>query len=294
MTVDVDTLSLDDIRKLAEAEAITASTTVDPVVDPPAAIDPVVDPPVTEGPFKFERTIDLGDGAGVQIFRGKGATREEAHEDLIDRLSEAQKHATKKIREQEAKLKTTPVEKTFTPEEESTYSHELMNTPTKGFKKLSREVMGVDPDELKEVIARDKQRRAKEDAEKIGNDFVASHPEYADTKENGDKIRELLTFRNDFSLQSFEKAYQYLNKSGLLEVKGEEASVEQKADEAEQQRIVAEANKLLLSQRTKRVSGLSTQRRVAVVPPAAPTEDDMYKMPLEELRKLANLQLAAH
>lgn len=301
MTVDVDAISMDELRKLAEAEALTASTkTPEQIAAEQQAADDAaeaerlaLETASDKGPFKFERTIDLGDGAGVQIFRGKGATREEAHEDLIDQLSEAQKHATKKIRDLSAAVKTAPVEKTFTPEEESVYSHELMNKPTEGFKKLFREMTGLDIEKFKTVQARTEKFLEAQSRKQVSDAFVAAHPDYVDNERNGKKLNKWLTLQNDFSLESFEKAYQDLHESGLLEVKGEEASDEQKKADAEAQRIAAAAE-AASSQRTRRVSGLSTQRRVAVVPPAAPTEDEMYKMPLEKLRELANLQLAAH
>jgi len=47
------------------------------------------------------------------------------------------------------------------------------------------------------------------------------------------------------------------------------------------------------SQRTKRSSGLSTQRHSVVPTATEPTEDEAYRMPLEQLRDLANAQLAS-
>src|SRR5579862_1314365 len=93
-----ETASMEDLRKAAEAEAAKASTnTTTEVVDEHAAeTTEVVDEPKT---FFAERTIDLGDGAGVQVFRGKGASREEALEDMGDKLADAQRHATAKIRD---------------------------------------------------------------------------------------------------------------------------------------------------------------------------------------------------
>jgi hypothetical protein len=45
------------------------------------------------------------------------------------------------------------------------------------------------------------------------------------------------------------------------------------------------------SQRTKRSSGLSTQRHSVVPAVAEPTEDELYEMPLDKLRALANQAL---
>lgn len=287
--IDPELMSMDDLRKAAEAEAIKSSTTpVVPEVTPVVPVTPIEAPKT----FFSERTIDLGDGAGVQVFKGKGDTREAALEDLSDRLVDAQRNATKKIRDLNAAAKVQPVEKTFTPEDESLYSAELLKTPTQAFKKLFKEVTGVDVEEFKTVTAREKAFQASQERKRAGDAFVAAHPEFEDTPRNGKLINKWLTLHNDFSSESFEKAYQDLNESGLLDVKGEEASAEQKAAEAEKQRIAAEA-KELSSQRTRKASGLSTQRKTVVPTPAAPTEDDLYSMDLVQLRKLANQQLAS-
>ena len=42
----------------------------------------------------------------------------------------------------------------------------------------------------------------------------------------------------------------------------------------------------------RKASGLSTQRRTATPSPATPSEDELYTMPMDELRKLADQQLA--
>src|SRR5258708_4622409 len=95
------TMSMDDLRKAAEAEALKASTvpekeTVVLKEETPIEEEEVV---VAAKLFNAERTIDLGDGAGVQVFKGKGESREDALEDLSNKLADAQKHATQKIRE---------------------------------------------------------------------------------------------------------------------------------------------------------------------------------------------------
>lgn len=290
IALDPETISMDELRKLAEAEALAQSTT--PVLTT-ATVVPEKETPIAEvAPKTFfsERTIDLGDGAGVQVFKGKGESREAALEDLSDKLADAQKHATKKIRDLS---KAKPVEKTYTKDEESLYSAELIATPTTAFKKLFKDVTGVDVEEFKTVTAREKEFQAGQTRKAIGDRFVAAHPEFLDSARNAQRLNKAVTLQGDFSLENLEKAYQDLNESGLLEVKGEEASAEQKAAEAEAQRIAATATETS-SLRTRRASGLSTQRRTAVPVAAASSEEDMYALPLEELRKLANKQLSGH
>ena len=293
VTPDLDTISMDDLRKLAEEEAAKASTTT-PIVEEakPEEVKEVVKE-VVEQPKTFfsERTIDLGDGAGVQVFKGKGDTREAALEDLSDKLAEAQKNATKKIREQAEALKAKPVEKIYTADEESLYSAELLKAPTVAFKKLFKEVTGVDVEEFKTVTAREKAFQAGQEKKRIADNFVAINPDFADTERNGRLINKWCELHNDFSLEGLNKAYLDLNESGLLDVKGEEAGVEQV--EAKSVTGIPPKTEVIPPQRTKKASGLSTQRRTVVPVAAATSEEDMYALPLEELRKRANQQLAS-
>lgn len=301
MTVDVETISMDELRKLAEAEALATSTkTPEQLAAEQKAVDDAqveadrlaAEQEATKGPFRVERTIDLGDGAGVQVFRGKGASKEEANENLIDTLSEAQKNATRKIRELNAAVKVAPVEKKFTPEEESFYSQELINKPTEAFKKLFEQMTGIPIEKFKTVHARQEALLEAQSRKNISDQFVAAHPDYVDNDRNGKRVTKWLELHNDFTLEGFKKAYQDLNESGLLEVKDAEAGDEQKKAEAEAQRIAAAAE-AASSQRTRRASGLSTQRRSVVPVTPELTEEEMSALPLDEIRKRANLQLAA-
>lgn len=303
-TPNLETITMDELRKLADAEAIKQSTkTPEELEAEKKASDEAADAAEEEaarlqaeedaaakGPFFAERTVDLGDGAGVQVFKGKGGSREEALEDLSDKLADAQKHATKKIRELSAEKKTTPTP--ISKEQESLYSAELIATPTIAFKKLFKEVTGVDVEDFKTVTAREKAFQAGQERKSIADQFVINHPEFMDNDRNAQRLKKAVALQGEFSLDNLEKAYQDLTDSGLLEVKDEEASDEQKLAEAEAKRI-ADAAKVTSSQRTRKASGLSTQRRAAVTTPATPSEDDMYKMPLDELRRRANQQLAS-
>lgn len=296
-TIDPETISMDDLRKLAEEEAKKASTNtqddadVKPDTQSQDDADTQDDSQSDAQPKTFysERTIDLGDGAGVQVFKGKGDTREAALEDLTDKLAEAQRNATKKIRELNAKTK--PVEQKVSPEDEALYSAELLKTPTEAFKKLFKQVTGVDVEDFKTVTAREKAFQAGQEKKSAADAFVVGNPEYADTPRNGKLINKWCELHNDFSLNGLNKAYQDLSESGLLDAKGEEASVEQKDDKTITR--IAPKSEETSSQRTRKNSGLSTHRSTVSTKPAEPTEEDMYALPLEELRKRANQQLAA-
>lgn len=301
MAIDAETMSMDELRKAAEAEALAASKTPEQIeaekkaADEQAVVDKAEQERVaaeeaakkTPKTFYRERTIDLGDGAGVQVFKGKGATSEDALEDLTDRLAEAQRNATKKIRELNAKVKP---EVRATPEDDALLAAELLKAPSSALDNYFKS-KGFDIEETKKRNAEVAAEQETKKRQRIGNEFVASHPDFADTPHNANLINKWLALHNDFSSDSFEKAYQDLNESGLLDVKGEEASAEQKAADAEAQRIAAAA-KEASSLRTRKASGLSTQRRSAVPPPTEPTEAELYKMPMDELRRLANKQLA--
>jgi hypothetical protein len=282
---DPETASMNDLRLAAEAEALAASTNTAVVVDPPAA---VVVPPVVTGPFFAERSIDLGDGAGIQVFKGKGTSREEALENLSDSLAEAQTHATKKIRELS---KAKPVEQVVNKDDDALLAAQLLSTPSAALEKLFRDKYG-DPEEIKQAVAESKATKAAKARQSVAEQFVTATPDFLDNQRNGQLINKWLTLNNDFSLDGFKKAYTDLHESGLLQVKGVEAGDEQKKAEAEAQRI-ADAAEAASSQRTKRSSGISTQRKTAAPVAAEPSEEDMYALPLAEIRKRANQQLAA-
>src|ERR1700743_2577476 len=84
---------------------------------------------------KFQREIDLGDGSGKQVFKADSA------EELLDKLTEAQKNATIKIREQQFELKRakrahperidtpTAVKRDLTAQELLDISNELAKNP---------------------------------------------------------------------------------------------------------------------------------------------------------------------
>lgn len=304
--LDPETMSMDELRKLAEAEALAQSTKTPEQIaaeEEAARVATAATKTAEEqaaeeeaarveaaktGPFYAERSIDLGDGAGIQVFKGKGTTREEALENLSDELAKAQTNATRKIRELS---KAKPVEKVVSSDDEALYSAELLKTPTIAFKKLFKEVTGVDVEEFKTVTAREKAFQAAQQKRTIADQFTAAHPDYLDNDRNGKLINKWLTLHNDFSLDGFNKAYTDLAESGLLQVKDAEAGGEQKTAEAEAKRI-ADAAEAASSQRTKKSSGLSTHRGTTVTAPATPSEEDMYALPLDELRKRANQQLA--
>lgn len=290
--IDPETISMEDLRRLAEEEARKATTqpnqpAVKEEVVEPKKEEEVKQPEVTTTPkvFYAERSIDLGDGAGVQVFRGKGASREDALEQALDKLADAQRNATKKIREQAARLKA---QEGPTKEEESLLAAEIVTNPSK----VVKNILGIDPSDLKEVVAEAKQTRANKQKRAVGDEFVSKHPEFLDNERNGQRLFKAVTLFGEFTLENLEKAYQDLNESGLLEVKGEEAGHGQEEEKSEtriEQQAVVNPPRV-----TKKASGVSTHSKTVVPQSAEPSEDELYSMPLDEVRRRANKQLAGN
>jgi hypothetical protein len=233
--------------------------------------------------------IDLGGDAGMEVF--EASTTEE----LIDKIAEAKRHATKKIREQEAELNRLraeqPKEKEFTPDEEYAFSQELLAKPTAAFKKLFKTTTGYSIEEFataKERIDALVNGQQKSDAI---NSFLTTHSDYVDSDRNGLLMQKWMG--NNVSAESFEKAYQDLKQSGLLELKGEEAHVGQDSHQPSKTRIEDKSEEVVPPQQTRKASSISTRGRTApVIPSSQSSEDDPYSMPMEKLRELANRQLA--
>lgn len=255
--------------------------------------------------FMASREIDLGDGSGVQVYEAEGASKEEALEALSDKIAEAQKNATIKIRSQEAELRDLRAKnaerekpKEPTADEEYVLAQEFSKMPKATFRKMFEEVTGMKPEEFQTMKqAAEAYKTATSTTEAIST-FVAMHPDYEDTGEAGDKNGKLMRMklaelRLPVTSENLAKAYLHLKESGLLALKGEEADHVADGELAETTRIERPATPPA-QQRTKKVSTIGTQNRVTpVAPKAEPTEDEAYKMPLEELKRLANKQMAA-
>lgn len=290
---ELEAMSLEDLRKLAEVQAKEQSTTPsDPPADDPPVTDPPQDPPTDDPPakkFTAERSFDLEDGAGSQVFKGEGATREEALEDLSNKLIAAQKNASKRIKELKTTAPKTP-EPVLTKEQEALLAAELVSgKPTEVITKILK-AHGVDLEEVKETAAYVKAQKENSKKKSVADAFVAAHPDYLDNDKNGAKMNKWCELHNDFSLEGMNKAYQDLNESGLLQVKGEEAGQGQDKDKSGTR--IEEKTQVTPPPATKKASGLSTHRRTTVVTNNEPSEDELYSMPLDKLRALSNKVLA--
>lgn len=310
--VNLETMPLDELKKLALAEADKDATpAAEPVAPPvrdaagkfvaaPKDSDEVLDNSaevVEDEPEEFivRREIDLGDGSGVQVFSGRGATELDAVKDLNEKLFEAQRNASRTIRELQKKAPKveTPVEKTFSPDEEYVFK-QLGEKPSEQFKTLFKEVTGMDVAEFKTSQAAIKEFQKNQRSLQVQQDFVNTHPDYIGNEKNGVAIRDWVQEHNyaEFDANNLEKAYQDLKKRGILELKPDEASVTTEEERLEAERIAQAQRESTQSRSPKKSSTVSPRGGRAPVVKTEPSEDELYKMPLDQLRKLSNDQLA--
>jgi hypothetical protein len=255
------------------AEAEAAESAAAPQVDPPSADD---------GSVEIE--IDLGEGAGKEIFRASN------REELLELLVESKKHASKKIREQAEelrKLKVVTEEPTVSADEEFVYSQELMTNPTVAFKKLVEKSFGLPFADVKAALSASQQMTEKDRRNTVMQNFLTTHPEYEDSVKNAKLFQKWMG--NEFTTESFEKAYLDLKESGLLEVKAEEAHTGQEEPKAAATRIADKAEDKVPPQRTpiRTGSGISTRGRAPVPVKTKSPEEEARSMSEDELRLLA-------
>ena len=275
--IDPETMSLEDLRAAADAE-VAEDTNEDG--------KPVVEAEDEDAPVVYRREIDLGDGSGKQVFEA------ESMEALIDKLSDAQAHATRKIREQAAELK----KRTATPADDAAQaqaeadaewllSQEFTANPSATFAKLFEKVVGKPLTSFKTDLQRLSEFERAQSETTAAQAFVAKHADdYVPTPANGERLtRYLKTYKMDGTIENIEQAFKDLSESGLLETKSEKT---QGAENTNGSRIVT-----VVGHQRKVASGIST-RGTAKTRASEPTEEDIAKMSLDQLRELANKELA--
>lgn len=301
---EMEQLSLGDLRKLADEEQAPAP---EPEKQEAAATE---EEPET---FVASREIDLGDGAGVEVFEAEGETREAALEALADKIAEGKRNASAKIREQETRLReleaaskkaTAPKVAELSPDDEYIIAQELQKTPSKALRRWFKQVTGCEPEEIGPVkqgfdAFKDRQQSLEVSSAAVSA-FLAAHPDYEDDGKEGERntrlmrmqFKELGILWPPKSSDELTKAYLNLKESGLLILRGEGAHSDTTGNGEGKQRI-AEPEPTPTPQRTKKVTSIGTQNRVAATPVnTEPSEDDLYNMPLEKLRNLANRHAA--
>lgn len=280
-----ETMPLEELK----AAALAQEGTKEPEVKPAPAVADVELPkeeaeeePEQPEQFVYKKEIDLGDGSGVQVFSGTGATALEALEELTEKLAEAQRHATKKIHELNTRVKAedtrTAQQKT---DDEYVIAQRLQKEPSRAIR-----------DVVTEVIA--ERETAQQRSLAAQQSFVDAHPDYVADRDNGARLTaevQRLGF-NEFTETSLEKAYQSLKASGLLKIKAEEAGGTTEEEAKDPQRIVEAKVEATQPRSPRRASTVSTRGGGAPVIKTGPTEDELYSLPLDKLKQMANEQLA--
>lgn len=279
---DPETMPLEELMALASAAPETEE--VVEVVDQPrnpdgtfAAITPVVEPvaePVVTEPTSYSRTIDLGDGSGAQVFTA--ATKDE----LLDKLADAQKHATIKIRDQNRILKATPkvpVKKELTADEEYLLGQRFVSEPTKALKEALEAEFGMPFEEIKASTAQARQITQERVEIANANAWMKKNPDFHNNEANGVKIRQYINRFCDGGMtqENLDVAYSSLKDEGLLAPKPVVAPP-------------APVVPAVVAAPRARASSLSARISTVAAPPTTHTEADLYKMPLHELEALAN------
>lgn len=236
----------------------------------------------------YRRTIKGVDGGADEVFEADSV------EALVDKIADAKEHATRKIREQEKELKAKrEAERQFTQDEEFIYSQELLKNPTVAFKKLFKDVTGVDIETFKNTQQRSQALVDATDKQSAISTFLTTHPDYVDSEKNGKLMNKWMG--GVLTVESFNKAYDDLTASGLLDLKGNEAHAGQEQPKPKAERIAQPKVEEVTSQRTKKGSGVSTQSRPTAGPTnTEPSEDELYdpsKYSLDEIKRRANAQL---
>lgn len=260
---------------------------------------PAAEPPVEEEEVEFLDTqrIDLGDGSGVQVFVGRGASELEAAKDLNRQLVQAQENATRKIREQQVEIETRKKADAQSAADQDFVDSEEYKKDPRGY--MTRKIKeGV-------TTAISEQKASEQRHLQAQFDFVALHPEYVTDKVNATRLenefRRLYPDATEFTVTGLDKAFESLQRDGLLKLKEPEASgptnVEPPARVEEPPRIeepTKPAEPPAAPVRSPRkASSVSTGRSPAPVVKTGHTEDEMYTMPMDKLAELANRQLAS-
>ncbi len=299
---DFDNMSLEELRNLANAEASGETAQARDEQGRFVAGKPAEAQAEGEGEGEggqetvvYRREIDLGDGAGKEVFEAP------TMEELLDKIVEAKAHATRKIREQQAKLRE--VEQTReqnNADDEFVLSQELMSNPTAAIKKAFKQITGVDISEFKTVAERSQaleaaqaQQQETQRQEEASAGFMQAHPEYIANAANGKRlvrevnalIGEAKASGRDVDYASvLEQAYSSLVTDGMLQLKS--------GDAQEQPAQATPAATATPTRTPRRASSLASRAPVTNQSRTAePSEEDLYSMPLDQLRDLANRQM---
>jgi len=235
---------------------------------------------------KWSVTIDLEDGSGTQVFTDANKNG------LIAKLTKAQEHATRKIKELSRQVKESKKElsqpetkfepSTLTEEEKFLLGQELQTNPTGAVAKLIKATVGATPDEIREALSEGKKATAALRAQQEGAAFVGAHPEYVNSPANEQAMTKYLNENNlSFTRANLEIAFEDLMDAGLVSEKEKEQATPSR------ERIAP-----VRDEPRKRHVGLSTRQAIGNAgddeepKPKTLTVNDMLKMSPEERRRI--------
>jgi hypothetical protein len=229
----------------------------------------------------YQRKIDLGDGSGVQVFEGSSL------EELVDKLAKAQEHASRKIRELSVAKKEAiqAVEESdeLTDDEKFILSQQILKDPAKVIETfVERTINKRIAPKLKEV---DEIQRVQRET-RASEEFVQNTPDYYTSPKNGKRLLKWLeTEGKEATVENLQAAFADLNESGLLETKPAEKQDAESETEKPGARIVRQVETSVIKRKV--VGGLPAKRQAQVETKSPePTEEDLRKMPMDQLRQL--------
>lgn len=250
--------------------------------DTPQDTPPVVEEVTPTAPAEklvYQHVIDLEDGSGSQVFEA------DSMEELVKKLGDAQKHASKKIRELSLEKRAEKVVETApTDDQEWLVAQELTTKPTQTMKKLFEDMVGMPLDSFKTQIARVNAFEQAQREESEAQRFVAAHPEYITNERNANKLSRSLELQGlDKSFENIEKVYAELTADGLLAIK-EADSTPNTDDTVTPTSRIASSGARVVSVQGRAASGISSRRSAPpAVKPTEPTEAELYAMPYDKL-----------
>ena len=217
----------------------------------------ITEQPIVQVPPKVERKIDIGDGSGVQVFSG------ETEAEVLDKLTEAQKNATIKIRElsQAKKRELKPDKREPLPEFKPrvlsdidivTIQNEMATNPAQAFDKLFEAKVGATPDQIARQSALMNQIILQRQEEQDAAEFISEHDDYLPCPENL-RAMELFMQREGITMtrNNLEYAFLHLKEEGKL-----------KMPSGQQEEIVPEKEEIVTKPPVS-LSDRSNQRAVA-------------------------------
>jgi hypothetical protein len=270
MAVDAmnDSELKEEVEAAAAADAAEAEPESEPADEPSGEPDRVI----------YRRTIDLGDGSGVQVFEADTA------EDLIDKLAKAQENATRKIRELNRVTKSQPEPykpRELSEDEEFVLSQEFMTKPSAAFQKIFKDVVGLPIEEFRTKMERVAAFEQAQAADQASTAFIEAHPEYVANPQNGQRlVKYLETYKLPTTPENLDRAYRDLSASGLVEVK---------AAQSEEQQPRTSTGQFAPKPPVKKSSGLSTRRTAPAPKPNG--AHDPSTLSLDQLKELAEAEI---